>query len=292
MNVFGDRRIRHVKVGKKDRFGLPRGARRKIERAWILEGDLYTGRLRGRPGQETGKGLRIRRDFVSRAHKMLHRKKLVLDGAYSLGKLFPKDDDVRLCHIGAVFDIAAGKTKVERHDPCTCFHDAEVSNEPLDGVVHEVHDLVALPDTPCHKRVSKAVCPLVELTPRDDGPFLLLRNPFNERRVIGIHPAVSCQHFTYVNMDIAHPYLPPYVDGIGRGHKSRAKKGVTPRTGAVWPPRLSRAQDMDWSRQNDLRPGERKLLIILRFSVYLYDNEVFSFFYRVLLDYFSAQRER
>jgi hypothetical protein len=84
------------------------------------------------------------RDVVAHTDILLHRREIALYCLDPAGKLFIEDHDRRFRDIAAVLDVLRSETEVERHHPGPCSDDAEVGNEPLGGVVHEVDDLVPL----------------------------------------------------------------------------------------------------------------------------------------------------
>jgi hypothetical protein len=98
-------------------------------------------------------------------------------------------------------NVIAGEAKVQRHCPRSGPYDPKVSDQPIDGVHHEVNNLVPLLDPPLNQGIGTAVCGIIELLPRDFPSLFLFRDPFNESGIRGVQAGVPREYFTYVDVN-------------------------------------------------------------------------------------------
>ena len=111
VHLFSNAGTDHVSVSKKNGLGLTCGAGGEIESTRIIATKRYLGGFRRRVFEQFGKRIGIIRNFSTGADVMLHRN-LVPYGVYPLGEFIPKEQDVRLRNVEAVFDVFTGIAKV------------------------------------------------------------------------------------------------------------------------------------------------------------------------------------
>src|SRR4030067_2480804 len=105
-----------------------------------------------------------------------------------------------LCHLTTVFNIIPRKTKIEGDGPDAGPDDAEIGNQPIDGVHHEMDDFIALFYSFLEENVCESVHLLIQLLPCDLASLMLAGYSFNQGHIVWIESCISCQHFSNMNI--------------------------------------------------------------------------------------------
>ena len=114
----------------------------------------------------------------------------MLDALDTANELRAEDQHLDLCQVGAVLDLISGVTEVEGNGDGTGLQDTEVDGEPLQTVIHEDGNLVALLHATGDEHVGKAVGLLVEDVPGDLTAVGLVAGGLDQIIFLPGHPAV------------------------------------------------------------------------------------------------------
>ena len=205
------RRLREAAMAVQDRLGEARRAGGVVDRRVVVvrDGDEWVG-ARAEVRQLLV-GLRPGGTVVAHVEEQAARLDCGRDVLEAPDELGTEDQHVHLGLVEAVLDLVRGVAEVERYHGRAGLEHAEVDRQPLDAVVEQDRDLVALADAAREQQVGEAVGLLVEhrpgdlaaeglvvgglhqviVAPRNVAVLLPLRVDLNEGDLFGVLPGVA-----------------------------------------------------------------------------------------------------
>jgi hypothetical protein len=135
-------------------------------------------------------------------------RKIVFNPIDPIDELLTEDHTFRFRHITTVLNVRARKTEIERNSPGPCADDTEISNQPIQGVHHEMNDFITLFNSFFEQNIRESVCLFIKLLPCDLSSFTFCRNSLNQCYIIGIQPCIPRQDLSNMNIQVFH-IIPP-----------------------------------------------------------------------------------